>query len=261
MLRRLLGSACTLLLLLSLFVVPAGLIRTTYTITVAGLTRSYLVVRPATSDRPLPVLVELHGCCTTPDVELARSGFLDVTGPAILVYPAGYQQHWNAGACCGTTRADDVAFITAVVSRILSSSPAADPARLYLAGYSNGGRMAYRIACEKPSLFTAVAVFGAVNAMACPDPAPVSLLVAAGTADPDVTVLDDGPRHTTNGYLEPTVSEQAAQYVRADGCSPSPTTIWNECASGKRVQLTLYEGAGHGWRTDIARLFWDFFTR
>jgi len=251
-------------------------VRSTVSITVAGLVRSYLVVRPAKSAASLPVLMELHGCCTTPQVELDRSGFLDVAGPAILVYPAGYQQHWNAGACCGVAKADDVAFLTAVVKQVLSDQAGADPGRVFLVGYSNGGRMAYRMACEQPQLFAAVAVFGAVNAMACPAPAPMSLLVAAGTADPDVAVTATDTRHAAHGYLEPTVAEQAEQYRRANGCRAAPattragtltSTTWTGCDSGTQVQLSLYVGGTHAWPAAtgatpaMAQVSWVFFRR
>jgi polyhydroxybutyrate depolymerase len=252
-------------------------VRTTVSITVAGLARSYLVVRPTDSGTAsLPVLMELHGCCTTPDVELDRSGFLDVTGPAILVYPAGYEKHWNAGACCGATKADDVAFLTAVVKQVLARQAGADARRVYLVGYSNGGRMAYRMACERPRLYAAVAVFGAVNAKACPVPAPVSLLVAAGTADPELAISATAARHTVRGYLEPTVEEQVGQLRRANGCRAAPatttagkltSTTWTDCVSGDLVQLSLYAGGDHAWpQADgatpaVAQVIWTFFQR
>ena len=243
-------------------------VQTTVSIVVDGLTRGYLLVRPArTPTAALPVLVELHGCCTTPAFELERSGFLDVTGPAILVYPTGYRQRWNAGACCGSTGVDDVKFVTDVVEQVLARQPAADRHRVYLVGYSNGGRMAYRMACAKPQLFAAVATFAAVNAQACPGPAPVSLLLAAGTADPELATSGSATRHSAGGYLEPTVDEQVAQYRQADGCAADPSTTaagnlislrWTGCASGAVVQLSWYVGGKHAWPRNLARVMWTF---
>ena len=287
--RRLVAAAAILVLLLTLtYDVPAapaapeavpavtvarvGWVTTTVTMVVDGLTRGYLVARPAGSAkaRALPVLVELHGCCTTPAAELVRAGFPAVTGPAILVYPAGYHRFWNAGACCGGTGVDDVTFVTAVVEQVLARQPGADPDRVYLVGYSNGGRMAYRMACEKPELFAGVAVFAAVNAMACPRAAPVPLLISAGTADPEVTASAGGIRHSVDGYLEPTVDEQAEFYRRADGCRGEPTTTvagdlislhWTVCASGDTVQLSWYAGAEHSWPAGLAGVMWTFLRR
>jgi polyhydroxybutyrate depolymerase len=235
--RRLLAAVVALaMVLVSSFVHPSGWIRTTVAITVGGVERSYLVVRPAGVSSG-PVLMELHGCCTTPAFELQRSGFLTVARRAILVYPAGVDGAWNAG---------DVAFLTAVVRRV-SAGP------VYLVGYSNGGRMAYRMTCERPDLFAAVAVFGAVDAQACPDQAPVSLLVAAGTADPELTV--------------PAVDGVVMRYRAADGCAGTPvtttegtltSTTWTNCGSGKRVQLSLYAGGDHAWPAGLAGVMWAF---
>jgi polyhydroxybutyrate depolymerase len=249
--------------------------RTTVSITVGGLARSYLVVRPASSGtQPLPVMMELHGAGATPELELDRSGFVSESGPAILVYPAGVNTFWNAGACCGNAKADDVTFVTAVVKQVLATQPQADPSRVYLAGYSNGGRLAYRMACEEPSLFTSIAIFGAVDAQACIIARPVSVLIADGTADPDVTLTASQTRHTVNGYVEPALTEEVEQYRLADGCSLEAskatvgeltTTTWSDCTSGHSMVLALYTGVDHSWPITVpgtpgmAALAWRFF--
>jgi polyhydroxybutyrate depolymerase len=235
--------AVLLILLSSCLAVPGGLVFSTVVLRSGGLTRSYVVVRPAHAPGPLPVLVELHGCCATPWAELARSGFLPATGgAAILVYPAGYDEHWNAGACCGSTTVDDVAFVTAVIERVSPRRP------VYLVGYSNGGRMAYRLACERPALLAAVAVFGAVSAFPCPHPPPMPILIAAGTDDPELTVPAAGIPHVVGGFVEPSVAGQAAIYAAAN----RPWRL--------SVLLRLYPGAGHEWPPDLAGVIWRFFA-
>jgi polyhydroxybutyrate depolymerase len=227
--------------------VPArpGWTTTTVTYQFDGLTRSYVVVRPLVHAAVLPVLVELHGCCTTPYHELDRGGFTTATGRgAILVYPAGYDGFWNAGACCGATEADDVSFVADVVSRVLRSERAADPSRVYLVGYSNGGRMAYRIACRRPGLFAAIAVFGAVSAFPCSHPPPVRILIAAGDDDPELTVPLYGMPHVTGGYLEPSVTGQAEIFA----------------AAGSRVELLLLAGVDHAWPPGLATVIWRFLS-
>jgi polyhydroxybutyrate depolymerase len=250
-------------------------VRTTVFITAGGVARSYLVVRPASSGTALlPVMMELHGAGATAGLELDRSGFLTDSGPAILVYPAGVNTFWNAGACCGQATADDVTFVTDVVAQVLADQPLADPSRVYLSGYSNGGRLAYRIACEKPALFTAIAVFGAVDSMDCARPPAVSMLIADGTADAEVTFAPTGIRHVVTGYVEPALTEEVQQYRVANGCTIATTrhttgrltsTTWTGCASGHPVVLALYAGVDHSWplttatTPGMAAIAWQFF--
>ena len=253
-------------------------VTTTVSINYSGGARSYLLSRPATtSTSKLPVLIELHGFGATPQEEEDRSGFLDVTGPAILVYPAGIDGSWNAGFCCHEAQAlgiDDVGFIKTVVSQVLATQPDTAPNRVYLVGYSNGGKMALRMACEAPMLFAGVASYGAVNAKPCNNPSAASLLELAATADPELTIGPDGPPQVENGYTEPTVVAQVAQYRQADACNDVTTattqgtlttTTWTECASGREVQLGLYQGGDHGWpdgdatTPSAAQVMWQFF--
>jgi polyhydroxybutyrate depolymerase len=248
----------------------------TVSITVGGLARSYLVIRPrAVGAARLPVLMELHGCCVSPEQEAQRNGFFDVTGPAILVYPAGIGQSWNAGYCCHqaqTNGVDDVTFLTAVVDRVVATQR--DAGQVYLAGYSNGGKMALRMACDAPHLFAAIATYGAVNAMPCPHPTPVSLLVAASTGDPELAIGPSGQPQSINGYTEPTVQAQVDQSRQVDGCQTAAhtgtqgnltSTTWTRCRSGNTVQLSLYQGGSHLWpqadgvTPSGAKLMWTFF--
>ncbi len=89
----------------------------------------------------------------------------------IAVMPNGYSKSrrghfatWNAGACCGEARdrkIDDVGFIAEVIARVKRQA-AIDDARVYAMGMSNGGLMAYRLACERPDLVRGI--------MASPEP-------------------------------------------------------------------------------------------
>ncbi|MGI5240473.1 alpha/beta hydrolase family esterase [Dactylosporangium sp. CA-139066] len=258
---------------------PVRWTQATVPIVVDGLTRSYLLVHPWPAGAArLPVLVVLHGCCVTPDYERQRSGFAGVTGPAILVYPAGVGQSWNAGHCCGPAQAaavDDVAFLTAVVDKVLDTQPDAASGRVFLLGYSNGGKMALRMACAAPRRFAAVASYAAVSSMPCPSPAPVSLLEIASTGDPELTVGSGGTPHTLDGYTQPTVDAQVEQYRRANRCAGTPvtraqgsvtTSTWVRCATGQCVQLAVYHGGSHDWpqgddvTPSATRVTWDFFS-
>jgi len=77
-----------------------------------------------------------------------------------VVYPDGVDRAWNVGGgCCGVPGrdgVDDVAFLRAVVEQMDGIVPGGvDPSRVYATGISNGGLMAYRLACDT-DLFAAI---------------------------------------------------------------------------------------------------------
>ena len=125
----------------------------------------------------------------------------------MVVLPAGYRRTWNAGGCCGAAGAasvDDVTFLTRLVGQVLADTPDADRGRIFLAGLSNGGRLAYRMACRRPTLFSAVAVVEAVPVELCPAvAAPVPLLVVSSTGDPLLRQAAPAPRHVIDGVAQP----------------------------------------------------------
>jgi polyhydroxybutyrate depolymerase len=255
---------------------PVPWVAATHQIAVGGLGRSYLVLRPSVSRGPLPVLVVLHGRLATPQQEAQRTGFPSVTGPAVVVYPAGYGTSWNAGACCGLAHAagvDDVDFIAAVVRQVLSSEPDVSPRTVFLAGYSNGGKLAYRLACAEPQLFTAVAAVGAVAVAPCSDARPVAFMAVANSGDPELS-LGAAPQLHVDGYAELSVDAQVNQRARANGCQgPAPSsahgsltlTGWTGCQQGSPVALAVYRAATHAWppgdpsTPSATRVIWDFF--
>jgi poly(3-hydroxybutyrate) depolymerase/peptidoglycan/LPS O-acetylase OafA/YrhL len=257
---------------------PPGAVAAVDDVSAGGLLRSYQVIRPAHPAAPrLPAIVFLHGVNSDIGWEEARDGLLPLaaTGQAVLVYPVGYGQSWNAGACCGAAELhglDDVAFLTAVAQRV-AADPGVDAARVALAGYSNGGKMAYRLACDRPELFSSVTVVLALPMTACPPGPPVPLLQVAVRDDAEIPYAPgDGP-FTANGvWLTPVTSEVTAWRER-DGCAGGAdvraagqlrTERWGQCQRGARVELATYASGGHLWPAGDAttppagQVVWDF---
>jgi polyhydroxybutyrate depolymerase len=73
---------------------------------------------------------------------------------------------WNAGSCCQMKdhfiweQRDDVAYFDRLIDIMLKTYPV-DRNRIYVSGYSNGGYMTYRLACELSHRIRAVAPFAA----------------------------------------------------------------------------------------------------
>jgi polyhydroxybutyrate depolymerase len=242
------------------FGVP-GWTATQHVLRVGSLQRAYLVARPVGRLRGerLPVVVLLHGRNMTA-AGIARTSGLLGAERAVVVLPAGYRRSWNAGGCCGAAagaHVDDVTFLTRVVGQVLADTPDADSHRVYLAGLSNGGRMAYRMACRRPTLFTAVAAVEAVPVQACPAvSAPVPLIVVSSTGDPLLRQTASAPRHVIDGVAQPSVDGTVAAWRALDHCGPSApddrigtlvATRWGACGNGVTVELDRYLGGSHRW--------------
>jgi polyhydroxybutyrate depolymerase len=255
-----------------------GWVTTDEQLTEGGIARRYLVVRPPDrSARRLPVVVVLHGRSATPELEEQRTGFPALTGPAILVYPAGYQESWNAGACCAGAHAagvDDVAFVTDVVHRVLASQPDADAGRVFLVGFSNGGKMAFLLTCGQPALFRAVAVVGAVPVAPCSQPPSVPFAELAFDQDPLLTLTPAQPPKPVNGFPQASLEDEVAALRTANQCQAAgrsdvqgtlTVTRWTDCRSGHPVEFGLYRGNAHVWPTGDAstpsaeQVIWSFF--
>jgi polyhydroxybutyrate depolymerase len=230
-----------------------------------GLDRSFRVTAPADPGAdPLPVLVALHGAGGSAVTLSYLTGF-DVAatdGGFVLVEPNGTgpdetSRTWNAGSCCGTSvgTVDDIGFLAAMLDRVTTDFPA-DPERVYLAGFSNGGMLAYRAACELGERIAAIAVVaGTMNVEECRAPAAVPVLHVHG--DNDAVVPFEGGQ---SSYGDPRVPpwyntpvEQAVGFwAERDGCSSDPVETqdgaarvlrWNGCS----IELWIIEGGRHTW--------------
>ncbi|HXT44231.1 MAG TPA: PHB depolymerase family esterase [Pseudonocardiaceae bacterium] len=247
-----------------------------HTVTVDGVARTYRTVVTTQPAGKLPLLIVLHGRGQSGSSVLSMTGFIELVQQqqAVLLLPDGQQRSWNAGhGCCGFAgahQAADVPFVAAIVADALRRWPI-DAQRVYLVGYSNGGKLAYSAVCAHPELFTAVATYGAVPLSPCvPGTPAVSVLLAAGTAD---RVL---PFHGKPAGHPPLPSvAQALTWLRTqDGCSAKAQTVrdgaavvqrWAGCAGGTDVESVVYPGRGHAWPSGgspaTATLMWTFLSR
>lgn len=104
----------------------------------------------------------------------------------IIVYPQGYESTWNAGDCCGKAkryRIDDVAFVREMLAYLGRLAPVSKD-KNFVVGFSNGGGMAQRVACEMADTFAAVAsVSGTRDMTDCRPSRPIAVLAMHGLVD------------------------------------------------------------------------------
>ena len=225
---------------------------------------------PRAPGERLPLLIFLHGYGDSGDEAWGRLG-LAAFGQrhrAFVVALDGTpdsrgRKFWNAGgACCNFDGrgVDDVARITALIDR-WRARPDVDPRRIYVAGHSNGGFMAHRLACAIGDRLAAVASTGGAGppaSRACTLASPIGVLEVHG--DADRIVRYDGGRVFDRPTSEPYASarETLDTWAQRLGCTAEaaadepagdapPLHIQRRapCARGD-VELWTIPGGGHG---------------
>ncbi len=236
-------------------------------------TRSYhLFVPAALPTGPVPLLVALHGGTGSGTQFQRQSGFDDLAeaGGFLVVFPDGVGRGresdrlrtWNGGYCCGTAatqNVDDVGFIDQLIDAIAAEYPV-DPTRVFAAGHSNGGIMAYRLACELSDRIVAIGLqAGSLGVDECDPSQPVSILHLHGTADENHPIEGgEGPKSIAD------VSFNSAAYsvettAAAMGCEPEPTdSSWTQCDGGVEIRLVAVAGAPHSWMADESVVILEF---
>jgi polyhydroxybutyrate depolymerase len=139
------------------------------TIGVGGLTRTYLIYVPQGLRKGAPLIVAMHGSGENGARMRRVTGYgfdrlADEQGFAV-VYPDGYEGHWNACNIVGDYSAnkldiDDVGFLTRLSDKLVTEI-GVDRDHVFAAGVSRGGQMALRLALEAPLRFRAVAAVAA----------------------------------------------------------------------------------------------------
>jgi polyhydroxybutyrate depolymerase len=226
---------------------------------VGGLERTFRVYRPSNlGTRPAPLVVMLHGGYGSAANAESDYGWDQQAGAAgvVMAYPDGRNHAWNVGGgCCGTPgrdHTDDVAFITQVVDTVAREIPI-DPRRVYATGISNGGLMAYRLACDTDR-FAAIGPDSATLMGSCDHPDPVSVIHVHGLSDDRIPFQGGQGSGFASVVDGPAVPSVVAMWRSVDQC-PSPTsttagvvtTAVASCPDGRSVELITIAGAGHQW--------------
>ncbi|HLN23118.1 MAG TPA: alpha/beta fold hydrolase [Patescibacteria group bacterium] len=239
-----------------------------------GRQRTFEMYVPPTAPRPLPVVLVLHGGKGTAAQMRAYSHFDRVAARenVIAVYPQAIDGHWNDGRppgenLRGKARDDnDVDFLLAVADNLIDHG-LADPKRVFVAGISNGGMMAIRMACEHAERIAGIAVVAAnqPEGLDCGASRPVPAIFFHGTDDRFIPFaggdilqwggVDRGRVLSAHDTVE--------QWRQIDGCTGQPAKtrlsdrnaptdlaidkITFEPCSGAPVQHYILRKGGHAW--------------
>lgn len=191
-----------------------------------------------------PALIFLHGLLSDPADAAASTGFnrLADRDGVLVAYPEGVRRSFNAGLCCGesvTQGVDDVGFLTDVVNDLRARGAS----RISVVGFSNGGMMGYRLACERPGLVQTVGVMsGTLEIPKCNGR--IRALHLHG--EKDTAVPFDGEQY----------SERLQAFLRAVPTIPA-------ASPGSDIRIRKLLGYGHRWTqpgdpVDATAEFWRF---
>ncbi|HUR95105.1 MAG TPA: PHB depolymerase family esterase [Gemmatimonadales bacterium] len=236
------------------------------TLRVDGVERDYLLYLPTTYRRgqPVPLVLVFHAGGGRARGIAPHTGFsrLAEREGFVVAYPEGLDRRWNDGRAFATAAHDDVGFVRALLDT-LERELDIDPRRIYATGISNGAMFSYRLACDLPGIFAAVApVAGATPAdlaPACARTGPVSVLAIQGTGDPLMPYAGGGTAHRRVLSAERSI----ALWAGVNGCGSEPVAVdepdrvtdgtrvrrstYEGCQEGRAVELRTIVGGGHTW--------------
>lgn len=170
------------------------------TVATADGDRTFRVFVPSGLVGPAPTLVAMGGYAQVGESETyMRWEPYASARHIVVVYPRGEGYSYNAGRCCGiaaSRKVDDSAALIRMLA-VESDLYPQNRSRLYLTGFSNGGMMAYRFACEHPELVAAIGV-----------------VAAAYVARPDCMPSRPVPAMHIHGLLDRTVPYRGTRWSR-----------------------------------------------
>jgi polyhydroxybutyrate depolymerase len=226
---------------------------------VGGMSRTFIVhVPPGYSGKsPVPVVIDFHplGGNGSQWKNATNWGSVADKRGFIMVWPSGVGSSWNVGRCCGSAQSqnvDDVAFTKAIVTT-LASQACIDLKRVYATGCSNGGGMAYKVACDAADVIAAVApvdfdcITGSSSTPSCASCSPkrpISEIQFRGTNDVAVP-YDGGATPVVAGLMFPGAPTNFSTWGTINACtgSPQPVPQHSDCKTypmcGGAVDTTL----------------------
>jgi polyhydroxybutyrate depolymerase len=241
------------------------------------MTRTFVVHVPPGFDgkSKVPVVIMLHGAGGSGEGAITETGWdakSDREG-FIAVFPDGSPPHpmlparfylnprlWNDGSgrgAIGVEHVDDLGFISAMID-FLEARYAADPARIYCTGFSNGASMTFSVGLNLSNRIAAIApVSGHLWYHDKQLAYPVPLLFIIGTDDP-LNPIGGGSVKLPWEKIEnvPPIEDSLKEWERMLGCGPEVQTArsngvlevtYDRCARGGEVEYYRVSGLGHIW--------------
>ncbi|MES0875320.1 alpha/beta hydrolase family esterase [Sinimarinibacterium thermocellulolyticum] len=267
-----------------------------FTYAADGVTRSVGILMPKHRAARAPAIVVLHfNLGSAPSMaNLTEIGELARDEGVVILLPVAADGTWahNPTEVGGN---DDAGFLAAMIDEYVQRYDL-DPKRIYMTGYSQGGNMTVRMACEYPEKIAAGASVAATMrkslARQCAPSMPTPMVFFHGTDDEQVPYGPGIPSliRDLTGVGALGAQDAARYWAEVNGCSgdavrqmlPAPiddgTSIqldrYENCPPNRGAALYSIIGGGHTWpgvldfvpvagittqNLRANRAMWDFF--
>jgi poly(3-hydroxybutyrate) depolymerase len=250
-----------------------------HTIQSGGQNRSYILRLPANydSNHPYRLVFGFHwNGGTANDVDSGGTDgynwsyyglrrLADAAGNGtIFVAPQGNSNGW------ANPNGQDVTFVDAMISQF-ESGLCVDTSQIFSSGFSYGAGMSFALACARPTVFRAVAIYSGATLSGCSGGTqPVAYIGLHGLRD-NVLPIANGralrDQFVRNNHCTPQNPPEPA-----NGSLTHIVTAYSGCQAGYPVVWAAFDGAGHdpgpidgctcdGWHTWTSGVVWDFFSQ
>ena len=209
----------------------------------------------------LPLVLDFHGTGSPPEQQsqwsefeilAAKEGFLVASPAAKFILSGDGRLTWNVDRIADGV--DDVEFIQKLIAAIVSQY-SVDSKRIYATGFSGGGRMSSRLACE---FSESIAAIGPVAGIRYPEDCnpvrPVPVITFHGKSD---MVNHYTHQADSSDYWRMGVEDALGGWVTRNGCAdnymeePVSATVsrlsYSGCEDGADIVFYRSEDAGHTW--------------
>lgn len=258
-----------------------------------GVEREYLLHIPDQIEPDAPLVFALHGYTGSANGlrnYIGMDAIADEFGFAVC-YPNGTKDAFGNGffnvgyAFHSDEEVDDMSFLTALAD-YLQETYTLSKENTFSTGMSNGGDMSYRLACQAPEVFKAIAPVAGTMMLNVQQNCPVQgipVMEIHGTAD-DVTYYEGDINNVDGWGAYLSIPEVIDFWVETNQCIVSSTEVFPDLApnDGSQVERTVYSNGlnnsevwlykvlegGHDWpgawgNMDINSSFeiWYFFSK
>ncbi|MGB1204612.1 MAG: T9SS type A sorting domain-containing protein [Chitinophagales bacterium] len=263
----------------------------TETVTYGEELREYTLYVPSiyeTSNANVPLILALHGLGDSNE-NFSNVGFHNVadTANVIVVTPEAVSSFlgtaWNNGANIAgialNQGVDDVGFLSSLIDS-MQARYNIDSTRIYVTGFSMGGMMSQKLACDLNHRVAAIAsVSGSLPLLTsddCMAERPISVIHIHGTADATISYTDgsllglNSAEATVDFWVDrlacnPVAEETALPDVANDGYTVDKF-LYNDCDSEKEVLFYRVNEGEHTWLSPNNDVFatteiWNFLSQ